>query len=298
MRHFFYMYLVLASASMSAAGATLGVCPPMPGAMNDISRDIKSDISGSVGRLGKINVGAVGVKTEVTASTLFGKYPNVDRLITLQTMSSTYCNMLNQSGLPPLELLSRWEVFQNKVLSLESEAKEVASHGDRVTVSSVQKSVTDAQPQVKSPLSTPRQTAVVTILPADRFKKTQCGSIKDLRTGLEWYVGNNENLTWGQSKTWTESLNKCGGNWRMPKTAELRGLFDPASSAGQGYYIGGKYWPARLSAVFSKIGGGSWVWSDKELGDGKATAFNFNQGVAVNYEKENQEYSTRAFAVR
>jgi hypothetical protein len=298
MRSSFYMYLILSSASVSAAEAPLGICPPMPGVMNDITRDVKSDISGSVGRLGKVNVGAVGVKTEVTATTLFGKYPNVDRLITLQTMSSTYCNMLNRSGLPVTEVLSRWEVFQDKVFFLETEAKEVTHHGQPAVAPPVPKPATSVLTEVKSPLSTSRQTAAVTMPPAGRFKKTQCGSIKDLQTGLEWYVGENQDSTWEASKTWTESFSKCGGNWRMPKTSELRALFDPSSSAGQGYFTDGRYWPAHLSTVFSNIGGGSWVWSDKELRGGKAVAFNFNQGVAVNYEKDNQTYSTRAFAVR
>jgi hypothetical protein len=298
MRHSFYVYLILSSASVGAAEAPLGVCPPMPGAMNDVTRDVKSDISGSVGRLGKINVGAVGVKTEVTATTLFGKYPNVDRLITLQTMSSTYCNMLNRSGLAPKDILSRWEAFQEKVFSLETESKEVAHYSERVAASPVQKPISKGQNNFNSSSLASRQTAEVTMPPTGRFKKTACGSIKDVQTGLEWYVGENRNLTWEESKAWTESLSECGANWRMPKTAELRALFDPSAVAGQGYLVGGKHWPAHLPAAFSKIGGGSWVWSDKELRGGKATAFNFNQGVAVDYEKDNQTYSTRAFAVR
>lgn len=96
-------------------------CPPMPVAVTSVNRDIKSDISASVGSLGKIRVGEIAVKTEIEAKNLFAKYPNVDKLVALQTMSATYCDMLkNTTAIRDIEKIDRWEKFQDKVLDLRS----------------------------------------------------------------------------------------------------------------------------------------------------------------------------------
>ena len=93
-------------------------CPPMPAAVTTISQDVRSDIDLTVGSLGKLRAGELAVKTEVTAKNLFQKYPNVDRVLTLQTMSATYCGMLNGAALTDADRLGRWEKFQDKVLKL------------------------------------------------------------------------------------------------------------------------------------------------------------------------------------
>jgi len=84
----------------------------------------------------------------------------------------------------------------------------------------------------------------------------------------------------------------------MPVTSQLRALFVPGSSAGQGYLTGGKRWPAHLDSIFSAIGDGSWVWAASKVGSDVPVFYNFNQGVAVEFEKYRPEHSTRAFAVR
>src|SRR5438270_3821251 len=75
------------------------VCPPMPVAVTTISKDVKSDINATVGSLGKLKAGDLAIRTEVVSKNLFDKYPNLDRLLALQTMSATYCAMLNQSAI-------------------------------------------------------------------------------------------------------------------------------------------------------------------------------------------------------
>ena len=94
-------------------------CPPMPDAVTSVNKDFKSEISASVGSLGKIKAGDISVKTEIQANNLFAKYPNVDKLLALQTMSATYCEMLSRSSIPEAEKLNRWEKFQDKVLDLK-----------------------------------------------------------------------------------------------------------------------------------------------------------------------------------
>jgi hypothetical protein len=97
-------------------------CPPMPDAVTTIAHDVKSDIDASVGSLGKLKVGQIGVKTDVVAKSIFEKYPNLDRLLTLQTMAATYCALLRESTLSDGEKLNRWEAFQTKALDLKEQA--------------------------------------------------------------------------------------------------------------------------------------------------------------------------------
>lgn len=130
-----------------------------------------------------------------------------------------------------------------------------------------------------------------------RYSVTPCQSIKDARTGLEWVVGPDRNMTWYEAEQWTSALASCTGGWRMPSIEEIRGLFDPAVTAGIGFLLNGRRYPAHIDPVFSGIGEGSWVWANERSGD-SARSFNLNQGIAVTYSVANTTYSTRAFAVR
>lgn len=94
------------------------VCPPMPGDPTKVGHNIKSDIEAKVGSLGKISAAEIAVKTEVTAKSLFDKFPNADRLAALQTMSSTYCSIIKDEAISPIERANRWENFQDKMLKL------------------------------------------------------------------------------------------------------------------------------------------------------------------------------------
>ena len=96
-------------------------CPPMPTAVTSVNRDIKSEISASVGSLGKIKAGEIAAKTEIEAKNLFGKYPNVDKLLALQMMASTYCEMLRgTTAIKEIDKINRWEKFSEKYLDLKS----------------------------------------------------------------------------------------------------------------------------------------------------------------------------------
>ena len=98
----------------------------MPAAVTDVNRDIKSDIHAGLQPFGKIKVGDIGLKTEIVARNLFDKYPNLDKLLTLQTMAATYCSMLKESDLSSTEKLIRWESFQEKVLNLKMTSQKTA----------------------------------------------------------------------------------------------------------------------------------------------------------------------------
>lgn len=49
-----------------------------------------------------------------------------------------------------------------------------------------------------------------------RFTKANNGVITDSVTGLDWYVGSNQDNNWHQAKDWTENLTVAGGGWRLP----------------------------------------------------------------------------------
>lgn len=131
-----------------------------------------------------------------------------------------------------------------------------------------------------------------------RYSVGTCGAIQDSQTGLEWFVGEDRNVTWYEAQNWVVGLASCGGSWRMPTIGEIGTLYDPSQRAGIGYYRDGKYFPAHVDPVFNAIGGGSWVWSGERVGVDNARSFNLNQGKGVVYSAMNTLYSTRAFAVR
>jgi hypothetical protein len=131
-----------------------------------------------------------------------------------------------------------------------------------------------------------------------RYAVDSCGVIADTRTGLEWLVGPDRNVTWYEAQQWISELQACGGGWRMPTITEIMTLHNPATTAGTGFYKEGRYFPAHIDPVFNAIGGGSWVWASERSATGDAQSFNLNQGKAVSYSATNTTYSTRAFAVR
>lgn len=49
--------------------------------------------------------------------------------------------------------------------------------------------------------------------------------VYDKSIGLEWYAGPDEDFTWDDAKRWISSLNNKGGKWRLPKTDELKALY-------------------------------------------------------------------------
>jgi hypothetical protein len=105
----------------------------MPDAITTVTHDVKADIQLSVGALGKLKVGDIAGKADVAARSIFEKYPNLDRLVALQTMAATYCSMLRDSKLADVEKISRWETFQAKVLDLNERTRS-GDEGGRIKV--------------------------------------------------------------------------------------------------------------------------------------------------------------------
>ncbi len=95
-RSFFIAVLASVIVGLSVAYAQLA-CPPMPDKVTQVNRDVRSDVDVSVGSLGKMKAGQLGVKTDVVAKNLFDKYPNTDRVLIAQMMSATYCGLIRDS---------------------------------------------------------------------------------------------------------------------------------------------------------------------------------------------------------
>lgn len=137
-----------------------------------------------------------------------------------------------------------------------------------------------------------------------RFVVNECCSILDKRNDLEWFVGEDRNVTWSEAYKWSASLSECGGGWRLPTEQEVLGIYEPGKEAGIGYFVSGRKYPdgryfrAQLDPVFFEIGHGAWVWlRDQPVGN-EGYSFNLNQGEVVRYNQNTSSYATRAFAVR
>lgn len=194
----------------------------------------------------------------------------------------------------------------------QREKSTVPGDGDLVakteTMNSASKSNRQAVPSSVA-TSAPTANAPASVVITDTLKptvkgsnpapvqSTSCGSIVDNRSRLEWVVGPDRDTTWPDARKWVSSLTLCG-DWRLPSINELKTLYDPAVSAGTGFLSGNTRWPAHIPSQFDAIGGGSWVWAREAVDQNRAKAINFNQGNPVIFEKTQNQYPVRAFAVR
>jgi len=109
------------------------------------------------------------------------------------------------------------------------------------------------------------------------------GIVKDAGTGLEWFVGPDKNITWGEANSWVKNLNLAGGGWRMPSLNELESLYKKGAGP-------------RNMTPFLKTKGW-WVWSGETVGSREARSFAFGHGFKGWIFRANSA-SERVFAVR
>ena len=116
-----------------------------------------------------------------------------------------------------------------------------------------------------------------------RFTKAENGVITDSLTGLEWYVGPNQDNNWHQAKAWVENLTVAGGGWRLPTVPELKALYQKGAS------------PTNMDPVFQTTR--VWVWSGQLNNAWSAWGFAFYNGLE-GWHSMNYGYGRLAFAVR
>jgi hypothetical protein len=116
-----------------------------------------------------------------------------------------------------------------------------------------------------------------------RFTKAHNGVITDSVTGLDWYVGPNQDNNWHQAKAWTENLTVAGGGWRMPTVPELKALYQKGAA------------PNNMDPLFQTTS--VWVWSGQLNDDSSAWGFAFYNGQE-GWHGLDYGYGRLAFAVR
>lgn len=117
--------IVLSCISICAVSAP--ICPEMPSSITTMSRDFKTDISMSVGSFGRLKAGEVAVKAETVAKNLFDKYPNADRVLTIQMMFATYCSMVESAAIPDREKMDRLAAFSERLQNSNTTSASTAS---------------------------------------------------------------------------------------------------------------------------------------------------------------------------
>ena len=120
----------------------------------------------------------------------------------------------------------------------------------------------------------------------ERYSKDSDGVITDSRTGLQWYVGPDQNTDWHEANKWVENLHVAGGGWRIPSLSELGGISQKDARSSH---------PKYLPPIFRTSG--RWVWSGKIRGSSDVWSFNF-PGGKVGWYFRNTGHFFRAFAVR
>jgi hypothetical protein len=117
-----------------------------------------------------------------------------------------------------------------------------------------------------------------------RFTKANNGVITDSVTGLDWYVGPNQDNNWHQAKAWTENLAVSGGGWRMPTVPELKALYQKGAS------------PNNIDPLFQTSG--VWVWSGQLNDAVSAWGFAFYNGKegwhGIDYANGRQAFAVRS----
>ncbi|MGO9579680.1 MAG: DUF1566 domain-containing protein, partial [Desulfobaccales bacterium] len=116
-----------------------------------------------------------------------------------------------------------------------------------------------------------------------RFTKAKDEVITDSVTGLDWYIGPDQNTSWNQAKAWTENLTAAEGGWRMPTVQELKALYQPGAG------------PSNIDPIFQTTG--TWVWSGQLRDASSALCFSFRYGKE-HWWRLAFAYNGRVFAVR
>ncbi|MBF0530410.1 MAG: DUF1566 domain-containing protein [Deltaproteobacteria bacterium] len=114
----------------------------------------------------------------------------------------------------------------------------------------------------------------------NRFVKSGNNIIFDSKTGLEWFVGPDKDITWKKAKYWAEHLTAAGGGWRLPTQQELAVLDDADLN------------PRRLDPIFKITGWRVWAVDDSDIG---SKWFDF---LGEYWGDLPESKDSRAFAVR
>ena len=114
-----------------------------------------------------------------------------------------------------------------------------------------------------------------------RFTRAENGVITDHATGLDWYVGQENN--WHQAKAWVDGLTVAGGGWRLPTVAELQAIYQKGASANH------------MDPLFQTTV--AWAWSGELKNDWSVWGLAFYNNL-VGWHSMNYGNGRLALAVR
>ena len=107
--------------------------------------------------------------------------------------------------------------------------------------------------------------------------------VSDFSTGLQWKAGPDKSTDWNEARSWVQSLNFDGGEWRMPTMDELSVLYK--NGAGD----------RNMTPLLNTTG---WfVWSGETKGWSKTEPFDFRYGGRY-WPGRRSGNGVRGFAVR
>jgi len=115
-----------------------------------------------------------------------------------------------------------------------------------------------------------------------RFIAYSNGVIYDKKSGLEWFIGPDRDITWGEAKSWVNELSAIGGGWHMPSRKELKTLFKKGVERS-------------ITPLIKTTGW--WVWASEHDSSSSAWYFNFSRGYA-SWSSQLYSDGERVFAVR
>jgi hypothetical protein len=107
--------------------------------------------------------------------------------------------------------------------------------------------------------------ASVEVVSTDRhLVKYDNDVVYDAQTGLEWYAGPDQGITWEEAHHWVSELDIEGGGWRMPSLKELETLFHVGDGINNITYL--------LS------NSGYWIWAGRTKASAAKWLFSFSYG--------------------
>ena len=117
---------------------------------------------------------------------------------------------------------------------------------------------------------------------ATRLTVSSEGAITDTKTGLEWVVGPDRDITYADAEKWVAACKVAEGGWRMPTWKELQALYQ------QGL---GK---RNMDPAFATTGW--WVWAEPR---DTVTAWHFRFLDAIeDFYRRDKSDDFRVFGVR
>ncbi len=90
------------------------------------------------------------------------------------------------------------------------------------------------------------------------------GVVYDRDSGLEWYAGPDQAMSWNDARQWVAQLDVVGGGWRMPTRNEL----DTLHHVGDGVN--------NITRLLYTSG--YWIWAGRSLDSSSRWIFSFSYG--------------------